>query len=136
MSQHSDGQLAAMITGDFLGEGAFRKVYAHAQDPALVVKIEEGEGHFQNVIEWSVWQQAPADLRRWLAPCVAISPMGTVLMQRRCEPLRASELPPRVPSILTDLKISNWGLLDGRPVCLDYGFVTLRNWRLVRENWP
>ncbi len=136
MNNHTDRELANAIMGDMLGEGAFRRVYAHAMDPELVVKVEAGARCFQNIIEWSVWQEATDNLRRWLAPCVAISPQGSVLFQRRCEPLRVSELPGRVPSILTDLKISNWGLFQGRPVCLDYGFIPLQTWRLVKESWP
>jgi hypothetical protein len=112
-----------LVCGAVIGQGCARTVYACKIDRSLVVKVEHEGGSFQNVNEWEVWNKmsdcAPA--ARWLAPCVAISSTGTILLQRRAEPIRKKELPKRVPAIFTDLKTENWGVIDGKPVCFDYG---------------
>jgi hypothetical protein len=115
-------ELFNLVCGDLIGEGAFRKVYAHRGDPTVVVKVEEGGRSFSNIIEWETWQQLQyMKLGEWLAPCLDISSAGSVLIQRRALPVRRGELPDRVPKIFTDLKIENWGMLDGKVVCVDYG---------------
>lgn len=117
-----------LLCGPLLGTGQGREVYASPLDPTLVVKLETvGERQkFQNHAEWIVWEavrEQPA-LARWFAPCVAISYAGLWLLQRRTTPVTLAELRkalPRVPACFTDLKVSNWGRLEGRLVCHDYG---------------
>ena len=43
------------------------------------------------------------------------------MLQKKTEPLRAEEIPGRVPKFLADLKPSNFGWLNDRVVCHDYG---------------
>lgn len=118
----------ALILGDPLAEGMDRVVFEHRQDPSLVVKIETRDGDlFQNVIEWVTWN----DLRetrfaKYLAPCHAISPNGRALVMTRVEPLEEGRQV-RLPSFLTDLKVCNYGLLEGRVVACDYGANLLLN---------
>lgn len=121
-------RLAETMLGEELGSGVGRSVYAlrHSLDGhECVVKVETAAQSFQNISEWLVWQdfRDTPQIAKWLAPCVSISPDGTVLIQRRCEPIPEARLPKKLPSFLTDLKKSNWGLLKNRPVCLDYGHV-------------
>lgn len=40
---------------------------------------------------------------------------------QRAEPVSARDLPRKVPAFFTDLKAENWGRIDGRFVCVDYG---------------
>lgn len=110
-----------MLCGDHLGRGSAREVYECAYDPSLVVKIENRAGSFQNIAEWHVWQDAQfiEHAADWLAPCVKISPCGTVLIQRKTSP--AKSYPERLPTWLTDTKRANYGLLGRRFVCHDYG---------------
>jgi hypothetical protein len=125
-----------LICADLIGEGSCRRVFAHAQCSNLVVKVEQGAKSFANAIEWDTWLHASPELRPWLCPCIDISPRGEVLIMERAETLRASELPQRIPALFTDLKISNWGLFKGRPVCIDYGWQRMNsNARLVKANW-
>lgn len=126
-----------VFAGELLGEGIHRKVFAHQQDPTLVIKVESGAGCFSNIGEWDAWM-AWGDARegQWLAPCVALSPRGSVLLQRRVQPLRPDELPERLPGFLTDTKVSNFGLYKGRVVCCDYGtLITTLNNRMKKAHW-
>lgn len=116
--------------GDFLGEGVARNVFLHAFDPTLVIKIETACRSFQNVHEWDVWHDVSTcrgsrdRLKQWFAPCVWISPSGQVLVQKRALEVSKAELErklPKVPRMLSDLKVDNWGRLGNRIVCRDYG---------------
>ena len=45
------------------------------------------------------------------------------VIQSRTFPMRPNERPNVVPKWLTDIKDDNWGLLNGKPVCHDYGLL-------------
>lgn len=114
--------LGMMIVGNRIGEGASRTVYHHNYDPDLVVKIEGSYGSFRNVYEDQVWERVrQTKLAVWFAPVIRISGSGVVLFMRKTTPCRPAELPKKVPAFFTDLKSDNWGWLDGRVVCHDYG---------------
>lgn len=117
-----------LFAGDFLGGGIGRGVFACTVDETLVIKIETPSRSFQNVVEWEAWQEIKhlrPSIRKWFAPCVAISPCGIVMLQKRTTPLNEEELPKRVPAFLTDTKLSNFGLYEGRIVAHDYGLSNL-----------
>jgi hypothetical protein len=114
--------LAALVLGRKLGEGGFRRVYTCLLDDDLVVKVEEGSRSFANAFEWETWHRARGTpLARWLAPCWAISPCGSILLQYRTA--RLEREPKRVPSLFKDRKWNNWGRYKGRLVCHDYGLI-------------
>ena len=115
-----------MLCSQVIGEGSARKVYSSAILPDCVVKVEESSKSFQNIAEWQAWQQVKdTPAAKWFAPCVEISPSGSVLLMRRVERVPKSMYPKRVPAFFTDLKRANWGLLEGRMVCCDYGVTNL-----------
>lgn len=121
-----------LVAGDYIGRGAARYVYACQIDRSLVLKIEDTPCSFQNVHEWDVWREVEhTRYARWFAPCVEISSCGTVLLQKRTKPADASQYPSKLPSFFTDTKRSNFGMLDGRFVCHDYGVTLLRSNGLV-----
>lgn len=111
---------------EVLGVGIARTVYTCPIRPDLVVKVEVPSKSFQNVLEWEFWKTWSHDklMRRWLAPCEAISQCGSVLLQYRTQPV--AKLPDRMPEFLTDTKRSNYGRFRGRIVCHDYGMVVAR----------
>ena len=112
-----------LLCGELLGEGIHRKVFACTSDPSRVVKCETNTGIFSNAREWRNWDECRYADRwnKWLAPCVAISPLGTVLLQKRVQPLRrGDDLPDKLPAFLTDIKPQNFGWLNGKLVCHDY----------------
>jgi hypothetical protein len=127
-----------MTLGKFINSGMWRDVYEHPDNPAWVIKVinprrEEQQtllkaGYNPNRNEWGMWQRfkdtAPAD---HLCPCVSISNDGRYLVMVKADEVdteQSDTLPPAVTALLDDgdLNMSgNWGLLDGRPVLIDYG---------------
>lgn len=109
------------LLGGELGRGTHRAVFAAGWSDDYVIKIEVGAAG-ANGREWEVWKElsgTPAE--KWLCPCVLISPGTTALVMRRAQPITdVSVLPKRLPWWVTDVKAENWGLLDGRPVLVDY----------------
>jgi hypothetical protein len=126
------------IVGEFLGEGQFRKVFLMKSDPKVVLKIEKTHSAFHNVQEWQNWQDAKGtDVEPYLAPCLAISPTGYILAQRRADPLRDAELPAKLPLFMNDLKKTNMGLIGGKIVLTDYAYMNIwkPNLKLQKVKW-
>lgn len=156
------GGLQALCLGTKRGEGLSRIVYDWIEPQSwmrdqnngvleyddervdYVVKVQKNSHdlYFQNVQEWSVWQWVKAKpMAKWFAPCVAISPCGRYLIQRKCDPLRKAEMPKRLPAFLVDNRLENLGLFQGRVVCCDYGFgvaaIRTADKRLIKvREWP
>lgn len=133
--------LAAMMLDRQIGVGQYREVWSTELNAGRVLKLEGGTGQFSNVLEWEVWQAIKETKHaRWFAPCYAISPCGIWLLQHRTEPMvDITKLPKQVPAFFTDLKLSNWGFIDNRFVCHDYGNNLLMEngmtHRMRRANW-
>lgn len=117
------------ILGEKLGSGIDREVYVFLPDPDQVIKVETGNGNFQNVMELFAWSAAvenmPAsrDLKNHLARVYHVSPYGCWLrMERTWPPPKNYKWPAKMPAGLTDFKRSNYGLTKrGILVCHDYG---------------
>lgn len=140
MSQFHYREARSILCGDLIGEGSARKVYQCLMNADYVVKIETGGKSFQNAAEWETWSWVRATaMEKWFAPCHLISPCGLLLVQRKVAPLRDSELPPKLPAFLCDFKKENFGLLEKRIVCCDYGtvFSAIRtaSKRLLKAGW-
>jgi hypothetical protein len=136
MNDYITNEFMRLIKGDAIGEGAHRKVFQHRQNVDWVVKVEEGAKSFANAIEWDTWVHANPGLRKWLCPCIDISPSGAVLIMQKADPIRERELPKKLPALFTDLKISNWGVIDDKPVCIDYGWQRMNsNTKLEKACW-
>lgn len=127
------------LVGKQLGRGMSRTVYAFKLNPDLVVKIEEGKGSFQNIREWEYWNEMKdSPVARWLAPCLYISPCGSVLIQSRVLPLDRSKYPKKIPHFFTDTKYQNFGLYKGKFVCIDYGSIPFAKGvtsKMVKADW-
>lgn len=136
-------QLTMLACGPLLGEGAARVVFECGLNPRYVVKLENKIGSFQNICEWEMWNSLKneAHYAKWLAPCERISVDGGFLIQRRTLPLPENKRPKRLPVWLCDLKPENFGLLDGRVVCHDYGTMHIHmtergiSKRMVKAKW-
>lgn len=129
-----------LLCGERLGTGMHRTVYACKLLPDLVVKVENADyRYFANVMEMKFWNDHEhyGKVAKWLAPCTHLSPDGRVLLQKRADPLpKDYVMPDSMPVFLTDFKRENYGLLDGRLVCLDYAMtIPNPNIRLKRVNW-
>lgn len=121
-----------LCMGDALGQGIHRKVFQCRFRSDLVIKVEDNgdaaHRSFANVREfdfWGAWQHYKP-VADWLAPCEYLSPDGRLMAQRRVDRIpQGYKLPEQLPGFLTDHKESNFGLLDGRLVCVDYAAVNL-----------
>jgi hypothetical protein len=104
--------------GEILGDGKFRTVFAHADNPKLVVKIEKGKG--ANAAEWAVWQAIKGtEYEPHFAPLHEIGEGW--LTQTRAEPVEG-DAPAQIPTICSsDAERRNFGVIDGRIVCIDMG---------------
>jgi hypothetical protein len=114
------------MIGELLGSGKHRAVYAHPHNVNWVIKVERPSDYaeFCNAVEWNVWTRlADSEAGKWLAPCVKISRQGSIMIQTRCEVCPEDQLPKKVPAWMTDAHQGNWGMIDGRPVLFDYGFL-------------
>ena len=130
-----------LLCGKLLGEGIHRKVFECRIRPDLVVKVEPEENwrYFANVLEMRFWNDHEhyKKVADWLAPCEYLSPDGRILLQRRTLPIvDSSALPAQLPAFLSDVKADNFGMLDGRLVCVDYA-MTIPNpsTRLKKVDW-
>lgn len=130
-----------LLCGDKIGSVIHREVFRCKLRPDLVVKVEIDEAYrsFANVREQKFWDDwcFVEKVTRWLAPCEYLSPDGRILLQRRTSPVPDDyALPDKVPGFLTDLKRENFGILDGKLVCVDYAAVVVdASARLKRAVW-
>lgn len=127
-----------LLCGDKLGEGVARTVFACKFDEALVVKVEKDPYQFQNAAEWRIWQECQYYRKAadWLAPCVAISPRGSIMLQRRVDPAPAHLLPAMLPAFIRDVKPSHFGFYQGRLVCCDYALTdSTLPMKLKKADW-
>lgn len=130
-----------LLCGKLIGQGIHRKVFECRLRDDLVVKVENSGDwrYFANVHEMKFWcdHSEYKKVSQWLAPCEYLSPDGRILLQRRARPIAdQSDLPAKLPGFLTDVKADNFGLLDGRVVCVDYA-MTIPNpsTALRRASW-
>ena len=111
-----------LLCHKFIGSGMSRDVYTSLLLPDCVIKVENGAKYFQNIMEWEVWYEVKGtEYEKWFAPCEFISANGTVLIQKRTEPIPEKRLPKKLPSFFCDFKKANYGLYKNKPVCHDYG---------------
>lgn len=129
-----------MLCGREIGAGIHRTVFECKIRPDLVVKVEAGERrYFANVLEMKFWDDHAhhSATAKWLSPCEYMSPDGRILLQKRADPLPSDEpLPAKLPAFLPDVKRDNFGLLDGRLVCIDYAMtIPSPSLRLKKVDW-
>ena len=120
-------ELWKTLVGKCLGGGMSRKTYKCKLNKDIVIKVEDNGCHFQNVVEWEIWREVQFNDKQkiWFAPCVDISPCGTILIMKRTVPFDIKEAPKQMPRCLTDFKLSNYGTYKDHVVCHDYGTAML-----------
>ncbi len=133
-----------MIVGRLIGKSC-RAAFELKIAPSRVVKLGSCDmGIDANRREWQFYAAAQGTMfESWIAPCHHISECGRLLVMDRCEPIPAEMASGiQIPKIFSDTKIANWGLLAGRPVCLDYALTcgqpndpNAHNWGM-RYPWP
>lgn len=133
--------LLSLVIGRKIGQGVTRHVYECLLVPNTVIKVETESRRYDNIIENEIWQNFSEDKKMagWLAPIHYISPCGVYLIQSRTQHVPARLLPEKIPRFFADTKIENWGLLNDRFVCHDYGNNKLFHGgnfsQLVKADW-
>lgn len=113
-------ELIDYILGDFVGYGISRLVYDYRLDPKYVIKLDLSN-HNANVLEHDVWRTVEHTKHaKWFAPVKDLSPCGRVLLQEKCKYENIDKFPKIIPDYLSDIKVDNFGWLNGKFVCLDY----------------
>ena len=123
-------ELFEFIFGECIGNGASRAVYVFNPNPKYVIKVQVDNmpGYNKNLREYELWNrmnwdEEMEDIKKWFAPVKLLSRHNRLLLQPRCEPLPKARIPKKVPHFFRDLKSDNWGLLNNKVVCFDYGTV-------------
>lgn len=118
------------IIGDLIGEGSKRAVFEYNLDKRYVVKLAvRPDANFR---EHDLWNELKHDdVSKWLAPCHWISHYGDIMLQYKTEPLPDDfKMPKKLPEFLTDIKKSNFGLLNGKLVAHDYDLTLNANFAI------
>ena len=125
--QYVAKEIIGFFLGDQIASGGSRRVYEHPFDETKVIKVAI-PGQMENAYEWMIWCDANKAQRRWLAPCHWLSKSGIVMIQERAQPLPDDyKLPKKLPAFINnDTKPHNFGLIDGRLVCVDYALAITR----------
>lgn len=127
-------ELMSALCGDKIGEGSSRIVYEHQTDPTLVVKIETQKNSMQNLREFDAWREVShTPYAKWFAPIELCSTNGRILLQKKTVILPKEDYPKKLPNFFTDFKYQNYGMLDGRFVCHDYGTHALMTFGLTKR---
>lgn len=122
-------QVIKNACGEKIGSGLFRDVYVLKHNPEYVVKIERdmSQAGFVNAMEWRNYIQHRdwTLLAPFVAPCEIINEKGNILIQRRAYAGRRKDYPKYIPAVFTDLKLSNFGWIEGQFVCFDYAYLKI-----------
>ena len=119
------------LLGDNIGEGAFREVFQHAEDPSLVIKVASNStGIDCNLTEYEIWNNAIPS-RKYLAPVVNCSNNFKYIVMKKTKELTIGNVKDAVidvyknyPVWLTDVVGHNMGYLNGNLVVHDYGTIS------------
>jgi hypothetical protein len=107
-----------------LGRGVSREVFPFGPEHVLKIAHDPSQGH--NGAEAKAWETAPANMRRLLAPVLAVDPAGKWLLMQaatrvgECTQREADRLGNDLGNRIGDLHPANIGWLDGRWVAIDY----------------
>ncbi len=118
------------LIGKFIGAGWHRAVFIHKKNPTLVIKVAHrhltGE---RNRMEWEVWHNAPAYIKKHLVPCVEISDDGIYLVCERGEAVsEIKKYPHAFRKSRGDTKTpTNWVKIDGKLLLADYAHGDIYN---------
>ncbi len=118
-----------------IGRGNHRIVYKNPFNKEEVLKYsynpyKSGLGGNSNYIEWRVWNAVKDDssISKYFCPITGYTNDYSVITMLEASPMKKSQfslrLLDKLPALLRlDVnRAENWGILEGRPVLVDYGF--------------
>lgn len=118
--------IVTSLIGEEIGSGVYRTTYVYNLDHSYVIKAEPLNTQC-NVVEYLLWQEIKELsgslewVKDWFAPVKWISPNGRLLVMKRTKQIKSRKKPDKVPKFLWDVKEDNFGWIDGKYVCHDYG---------------
>lgn len=137
--------LVDCLLGEQLGAGVYRSVFVFNINPEKVIKVEplNTQCNVQEYLAWNQIQHLTGPLewvKDWFAPVHWISPNGRVLCMARTDPYSTKKKPAEIPKFLWDVKEENFGWLNGKYVCHDYGSIYAfmdfkKGFQKVGERW-
>lgn len=127
-----------------LGAGVFRQGYG--VERSYVLKLaKHSDGNACNLAEATTFATAPAHLRQWLCPVLAVDPQGEWVLMQYAEQVGQLgwSAEDRAESVLGqfigDLHGGNIGMIDGHMVVTDYaagmGQGKPADWQRGRRGW-
>lgn len=144
-----NSDLIKMFIGKHINSGFYRSVFEFNPNPdKYVVKIEHDDTNC-NTNEFLIWNEVSglhgdlAWVKDWFAPILWMSPNGKITIQERTtschnEKFYKKELPKEIPVFFSDVKDDNFGWLNNKFVCHDYGFINRfikYNSKFRKANW-
>lgn len=127
-----NSDLIRMFVGEKIGSGLYRSVYRFNLNPdKYVIKIEPNSTEC-NANEFLIWNEVSgligplAWVRDWFAPILYMSPDAKILIMEKTNPIfpkNITNYPDKVPNFFSDIKVDNFGWINGKFVCHDYGFI-------------
>lgn len=139
-----NNDIIAAIIGKPLGEGLSRNVFEYNLNPEkYVIKLETTNyrSNASEIILWNEIQGLKGPLswvKDWFAPILWHSPNSLVLVMERTYQDPNRKKPDRIPSFFQDVAERNFGWLNNKFVCHDYGsiygFIKYSN-KFKKANW-
>lgn len=140
-----NSDLIKMFIGKHTNSGYYRSVFEFNPNPdKYVVKIEHDDTDC-NTNEFLIWNEVSglhgelAWVKDWFAPILWMSPNGKIIIQERTRWHSLNkECPNEVPDFFSDVKVDNFGWLNNKFVCHDYGFINRfikYNKKFRKANW-
>lgn len=121
-------ELYSSLVGERISNGSFRDVYECPLNNNWVTKVQIDPQGTSNMIEYFMWQDiqthAPKSVQKWFCPLIFLSPCGRLLIAQKCDTQNIKK-PTKVPHFLSDCRMENFGMLDGRLVVIDYDFTLI-----------
>ena len=135
-----DEELFKLLVDKKIGTGVYRTVYSLKFSDTKVIKVANDEqGEVENAREAVLWEdlkQYYPKISKWFAQVYMYSNTGKYLIQEKVIFPDKKKYPKKLPSFFSDTKYSNFGLLNGRWVCVDFGCFNIRHSdRLKKVNW-
>lgn len=135
-----DEELFKLLVDKKIGTGVYRTVYSLEFTSSKVIKVANSKlGEAENARESALWEDLKLyypKISKWFAPVYYYSATGKYLIQEKVIFPDKKKYPKKLPAFFSDTKYSNFGLLNGKWVCVDFGCFNIRHSdRLKKVNW-
>lgn len=119
------------ICGKLLGKGKTRRVFEHKENSLWVIKVQKKQSKYNNKVEWNFWNAIKdKEFSCLFCPCISLNLEGDLIMMRceKAKPTIADRMTINLkirnalgPKPKDVMRQTNFGILDGNLVLIDYG---------------